>query len=227
MPELNRELTLMEQYRESHHAIAMMFAADMTPSMIRQKTGRSLYRLSTLYNDPSFQELISIYRKRMVEKFNAALDSYTDLGMSNMLRAESLIGDKLNSEDAEDIPLLTLSKISEGRADRFGYSKHSIHHHEHSFAEALDRAITRSNEARPVESSGTAGSIPATGATAERLVSRNSLLIEGRVVEVSATPDTVLPSVLQESKPQRLNAHKASTPSFARVLGPVKRRRVA
>lgn len=200
MPELNRELTLMEQYRESHHAIAMMFAADMTPSMIRQKTGRSLRRLNLLYNDPSFQELISVYRKRMVEKWDAAMDAYTDLGVSNMLRSESLIGDRLNDDNADEIPLLTLSKISEGRADRFGYSKHSIHHHDHSFADLLDRAISRSNGVKQ---------------------------IEGQAVEVVSTPESNLPKVLQESKPLRLNAHKASAPSFARVLGPVKRRRVA
>src|SRR5208282_4607503 len=79
---------------------------------------------------------------------------YLDLGMSNMIASERMIAERLDAaeeKDAVPISLPVLDKISQGRADRFGYSKHTVHHHEHDFATALDRAIARSGKAEVIK----------------------------------------------------------------------------
>ena len=145
---LDLNLPLVERYRQSHHAIASMIAAGMTDAMIRRKTGISLRRLTLLQASPSFQELIALKAKRVEELFDQNLDAYLDLGMSNMIRAESQIADHLDASEDNDelLPVSVLDRISQGRADRFGYSKHAVLHHDHSFAEQLERAVLRSGK---------------------------------------------------------------------------------
>ena len=140
--EENETLGVIERFRESHHAVARMLAVGMTASMIRQRTGRSQRSLTLLMQDPSFNELITHYRERVEEKWEENVDRYLDLGLSNMIRAESLIADKLEGDD--EVPVMLLDRISQGRADRFGYGKNSTLKVEHDFAASLDRAIARS-----------------------------------------------------------------------------------
>lgn len=135
---------LIERFREHHHAIASMVAAGLTPAMIRRQTGISLHRLTLYMADPTFNELIAQKAKVVAEKFDENIDQYLDLGMGNMIRSEALIAERLNED--EPIPLLTLDRISQGRADRFGYSKHSTMRVEHDFATMLDKAIARSGK---------------------------------------------------------------------------------
>ena len=146
---MSKELSITELFRESHHAVARMFAVGMSASAIRQRTGRTARSLSLLLADPSFQELIEFYTQRVEEKWEENVDRYLDLGISNMIRAESLIADKLEADD--EVPITVLDKISQGRADRFGYSKNSTLRVEHDFASALDKAISRSDKARVIE----------------------------------------------------------------------------
>ena len=135
---------LIERFREHHHAIASMVAAGLTPAMIRRQTGISLHRLTLYMADPTFNELIAQKAKVVAERFDQNVDAYLDLGMGNMIRSEALIAERLNED--EPIPLLTLDRISQGRADRFGYSKHSTMRVEHDFATMLDKAIARSGK---------------------------------------------------------------------------------
>jgi hypothetical protein len=197
---LDLDLPLIERYRESHHSIARMIAMGQTDSMIRRNTGLSLRRLALLKASPSFIELIEFYGKQIHEKVDAAVDAYIDLGVSNMLRSETMIADHLDAAqdqieagEPNPIPITILDRLSQGRADRFGYSKHSIVHHDHDFAAALDRAIERT---RPKE-------------------------IEGTVIEaevVARSPNHVLPP------PPRERVEPPHTPpparSFATVLAP-------
>lgn len=140
---------IIARYRETHHRIAQMFALGMTPSMIRQQTGVSQRRLTLYWSDPAFQELIRKYSGEQEEKLRIANDALTDLAVGNMLLAEQMIVDRLHEsleEDGEQIPIATLNRLFESRADRFGYGKHSTIKHEHDFAAALDRAIERSGK---------------------------------------------------------------------------------
>ncbi len=195
------ELTVVQQFRESHHAVARMFASGMTPSMIRQRSGYSLRRLSLLWNDPTFQELIKIYAKRVGEAWDRNMDTYLDLGVSNMIRAEALVAEALDNDD-DPPPLLALDRISQGRADRFGYGKHNTVEHKFDFATLLDKAIARSGKAVEVKQ------------------------IEGRA---SIPPEKALPDLqgaqpIQAPKP---TTQRAVPRSIAAVLNPIKRRRVA
>ncbi len=142
-----RKLSLIEQFRAQHHAIARMFAAGMTKSMIHQRTGISFRRLTLYEADPSFQELIM--QKAQESETFADVDAWHDSAMSNMILAEAQIAEHLEraEEHGELLPVGILDRISQGRADRFGYSKHSNVTVRHDFAAELDRAIERSGKA--------------------------------------------------------------------------------
>lgn len=142
------KIDIVARYRQSHHAVAQMFAMGCTPSFIRQHTGRSQRSLALLWNDPTFQELIASYAAKTEEKLAIAADTYADLAVSNMLRSETMIADQIENAEAEnrEISLLTLDRIAQGRADRFGYGKHQTVQHNHDFAALLDRAIDRSGK---------------------------------------------------------------------------------
>jgi hypothetical protein len=48
--------------RESHHAVARLFAQGLRNAEISLQTGYSLSRLSVLQDDPTFMELVAFYR---------------------------------------------------------------------------------------------------------------------------------------------------------------------
>lgn len=118
--------------------------------MVCRQTGYSRHRLNILLADPTFQELIASYNAEFDEKVREDLDVYDELQRRNMIRSEMLISERLENED-EPPPLHILDRISQNRADRTGYGKNSTIKHEHSFAEALDKAIERSGKARVIE----------------------------------------------------------------------------
>lgn len=148
------------RFRESHHAVARWFALGLTISEVARKTGYSRRRLHILLGDPSFQELIVSYHKDIDNNAQKDIDSFDELQTQARNLAESLLVERLltSLEDGADpLPLSMLNKISQDRADRTGYSKHTRQTIEIGFADALDRAIERSNsvrlinvEARPV-----------------------------------------------------------------------------
>jgi hypothetical protein len=198
----------LDQYRERHHAVARLVAIGATHDHIRRQTGISFKRISILLADPSFKELVTLYRDDVEKIWNRNVDQYLDLGMSNMIQTEAMIADQLEEADeaGEKLPLLTLNRLSQDRADRFGYPKTSQVEHKHDFATQLDRAIERSGKAREVK------------------------VIESTAVEVSEGRREISPSsqslasgsgdvTLPMSRPP-------ARPSFAAILT-TKRRRVA
>lgn len=159
------EVDIVQRYRESHHRIAQMIAMGCTASFIRQQTGRSQRSITLLLGDPTFQELIAIYSRRTEEKLEVAADTYADLAISNMLRTEQMITDQLDKAEEENTPvaLLTLDRIAQGRADRFGYGKHSTKTVTHDFASMLDKAIARSDSAKVIEATAHPQQLPQSG----------------------------------------------------------------
>lgn len=197
----------LDQYRERHHAVARLVAIGATHDHIRRQTGISFRRISILLADPSFKELVAGYRERVDEAWNRNVDTFLDLGMGNMILTESMIADQLEESDekGESVPLLTLNRLAQDRADRFGYPKTSQVEHKHDFAALLDRAIERSGKAREVK------------------------VIEAIAVEVSGDPirrpGPSLPSGSEVAvAPQRPSP--PARPSIAAILT-TKRRRVA
>lgn len=211
MGQLTKAGIALDQYRERHHAVARLVAIGATQDHIRRQTGISYRRMTILMADPSFKELVAGYRTRVDEAWNRNVDTFLDLGMGNMILTESMITDQLEEADekGESIPLLTLNRLSQDRADRFGYPKTSQVEHKHDFAALLDRAIERSGKAREVK------------------------VIESVAVEVSEAKGAPHGRSLSlpASGPETVNAAKAPSPpparpSFAAILT-TKRRRVA
>ena len=135
------------RFKESHHQIARMFAAGMTPMMITRHTGYSSRRLNLYWRDPTFQELIAEYAKLEIEELQIGGDAYARLAMNNMIAAERQLADKIEDADelGETLPTRELLAISADRADRFGYSKRNTQVNINlDIASQIDRAIDRS-----------------------------------------------------------------------------------
>jgi len=229
MPEIIElgHLSIIDQFSLSHHSVARMYAVGMADHAIRERTGYSTRRLGLLLGSPSFQELIAHYRQKVDDKWNATVDAYLDLGVSNMIRAEAQIAEHLDKceDTGELLPVNALDKISQGRADRFGYSKHSVHHHEHDFATALDRAIARSGKGEAMKTiegkaevtqPPSSPPLPAPQGTDDRALTQTQ-----ERVPLSGSLGT------QVSRSQNSPPVSRRSRSFASVLEPVKRRRVA
>lgn len=149
-----QQSALVQQFRESHHAVARMIASGMTDMMIRRRTGYTGRLLKQLKETPAFQQLISDYKDEVFEKINADTDSFAELSIANMTAAERQIADKLAEADEQGLllPFNDLHKIVSDRADRFGYSKRVTNTNINvDIAVALDRAIERSGAVRQIE----------------------------------------------------------------------------
>lgn len=143
-----QEQSIIDRFRDGHHTVAKMMAIGALPAHIMRMTGYTPRRQGILAADPTFQELIAVYKSRADRAFDEAQDVYLTLGMANMVRSEALISDRLDAvEDdpiANAVPIATLDRISQGRADRFGYGKHATLDVNHDFAARMDKAIARS-----------------------------------------------------------------------------------
>jgi hypothetical protein len=130
--------------------------------MVRRNTGISIRRLTLLCADPTFQELIAVKGRKAQERWDQSIDAYTEMAIGNLMAAEGQLTDKLAAaeETGELLPTRELIAIVSDRADRFGYSKHTVVKHEHDFAAALDRAIARSG--KQIEGTATELAAPAT-----------------------------------------------------------------
>lgn len=140
-------------FREMHHAVARMFAQGATISKVSRDTGYTRRRLHILLQDPAFQELIAEYAKSLGDKIEEVQDQFAELAVSNLLRAEAQLQEKLDiaDEEGELLPTKELIAIVKDRADRFGYSAKRIVQHDTSFASRLDRAIEASDKAKVIE----------------------------------------------------------------------------
>ena len=147
MPKMVKLSPQIARFKDSHHQIARMFAAGMTPTMISRHTGYSSRRLSLYWRDPTFQELIAEYAKLEIEELQVSGDTYAALAMNNMIAAERQLADKIEEADelGETLPTRELLAISADRADRFGYSKRNTQVNINlDLASQIDRAIDRS-----------------------------------------------------------------------------------
>jgi len=110
--------------RETHHRLARLVAVGVPVGEILSRTGYSSTRLLQLRASPAFQELVTLYTKKVDEAFVEAVDEFYSTATLNMLRGERMVEEYLDeAEDGERIPLPTLLKLIGDRADRFGYGK--------------------------------------------------------------------------------------------------------
>jgi hypothetical protein len=141
----------IQRFRDSHHRMARLFASGLRVSEVAALTGYSVSRVSLFHTSPAFQELIAEKRKIEEEVFRDQITAYNDLILSNGLKAERKLADKLDDDDeAEELSVRELISITRDAADRVGLSKRSINFNvNQDFASLLDRAIERSAELLP------------------------------------------------------------------------------
>ena len=143
---------VFQRYRVSHHAVAMMFAAGLEPMEIERRTGFTRRRLTILYADPTFQELITYYANREKEKFVPIIDEVHTLRAHNALAAQRQLRDRLELADEEETSRLPVRELIAISADA---NKTINHKHSGSvdlnIAERLDRAIERSGKTKVIE----------------------------------------------------------------------------
>ena len=144
-------VSVIKRFRDSHHRMARLFASGLRVSEVAALTGYSVSRVSIFHNNPAFQDLIA--EKRMIEDQIARdhITAYNELILSNGLKAERKLADKLDDDDeSEGMSVRELISISRDAADRVGLSKRSIQTNVNlDFADMLDRAIKRSDEVLP------------------------------------------------------------------------------
>lgn len=132
--------------RDSHHRLARALATGISHSAAGAQCGYSQSRISILLGDAAFRDLVEVYRKANDTEFL----EYQDLATANMIRAERLVEDSLESlgESPEPVPLgelRPLLDIISDRADRFGYPRRSTTVNVNlDFAGRLEQARRRS-----------------------------------------------------------------------------------
>lgn len=136
----------IKRFRDSHHRMARLFASGLRVNEVAQLTGYSVSRVSIFHSSPAFQELIAQKRGIEDEIARDEITAYNQLILSNGLKAERKLADKLDDDDeSEDLSVRELISIARDAADRVGLSKRTVQtNYDINFADMLDRAIKRS-----------------------------------------------------------------------------------
>lgn len=138
----------VSRFRDTHHRMARLFASGMSVAQVVEVGGYSYTRVSILHNDPAFMDLIAEYRGSP-EVIDEARDHLAEIATRNMLKAETMLSDRLDQADEEGVllPVRDLVSISGDRMDRFGYGKNVTQTNLNvDFASTLERAIARSGK---------------------------------------------------------------------------------
>jgi hypothetical protein len=128
--------------------MARLFASGLRVGEVAELTGYSVSRVSLFHSSPAFQDLIAEKRKVEDEIARDAITQYNSLILSNGMKAERKLADKLDDDDdSEEMSVRELISIARDAADRVGLSKRSVQTNVNmDFAQLLDRAIKRSDQ---------------------------------------------------------------------------------
>ena len=140
-------LARLQTLRDSHHRVARLMASGLTNVQIAASCGHSLPSISRYRADPAMQELVAHYRSLVTSDWLSAEEEFTALALSNMVKTERMIADKLDEADETgDLPSFRdLVSIGSDRMDRFGYGKKSSTTNVNvNYAAELEAAIARS-----------------------------------------------------------------------------------
>jgi hypothetical protein len=146
-----RPQTLLKSLSDGHHRVARAVAAGLSNLDVAAITGRTATRIAMLKQDPAFIELVAHYRGIVTSDYVTSVDSYMEVATSNMLKAETMLGDKLDEaqDSGETLPTRDLIAISRDAADRFGYGKMQKNLNVNvDFASQLEAARKRSSQSR-------------------------------------------------------------------------------
>lgn len=166
--------SVIERFRDPHHRLARLIAAGLSNGEIAGRTGMSHSRISQHRNSPAFEDLIAKYRGKVDAAFEREQDEYAKLATGNMLKAESMLAEKLEEHEENGTlpPVRELIAISRDAADRFGYGKRQTNLNVNAdFASMLEAARKRSAgaNAKVIEGSVSPSPPPAVTAVAQPL----------------------------------------------------------
>jgi hypothetical protein len=152
-----RTTPVVQKLRDPHHALARYIASGMKINLAAERSGYSYARALVLHADPTFQDLVQVYRGKVNEEWVKAQDDLQRLAVSNMVKAERMLAEKLDDMDeaGETPSIREIVAITADRMDRFGYGKKTTNLNLNvDFAAKLERAIQRSGktiDATPAE----------------------------------------------------------------------------
>jgi hypothetical protein len=183
--------------RDRHHQIARMVAAKVPYGQICKVMGITLRNLEMLVEQtPAFIELISYYRQRA--ETTMEIVEYIDTMNANMLVAEQILRDQLNSEDADQMSPSVLNKLAMDRADRLGYGKQSTNINVNvDFASAVEAARKRSGKLRRESPGVAAGDGGASSTDADTSSAPPVLELKAEPVVDQPSPHPVPPPLAQ------------------------------
>lgn len=105
----------IKKLRSGHHALARALASGMKPGEAGLLTGYSPSRVSILQADPSFKELLVLYRSNTQERYYEMHDRLAQLGKDS---ADEII--QRLEDTPEDFSITQLTDIMTKTADRSG-----------------------------------------------------------------------------------------------------------
>src|SRR5262245_20868165 len=139
-----RPAPVVQRFRDSHHRVARLLAFGMTVTQVAEATGYSINRICQLKQVPAFQDLTASYRKGVVDdEYRKVVKEYYDLVAENKLKAERMVGDRLDiaEEEGELPPMRDLISIS--RRDDHSTN---IQMNFGDFGQQLERAMSESTK---------------------------------------------------------------------------------
>jgi hypothetical protein len=151
-----RPPTQLKSLSDKHHRIARAVAAGLSNVDAAAICGITATRVGMLKADPAFIELCAHYRGLVTADYLRQTDSYLEVMLANKLKAEVLLGDKLDAaiDGDETLPTRDLMAISRDAADRTGHGKVQTNMNVNvDFAAKLEAARRRSQNARTVSPS--------------------------------------------------------------------------
>ena len=146
-----RPQTQLKSLTDGHHRVARAVAAGLSNVDAAAITGRTANRIAVLKQDPAFAELVAHYRGIVTADYVQSADSYLEVLLANKLKAEVMLGDKLDAaiDGDEVLPTRDLMAISRDAADRTGHGKVQTNMNVNvDFASKLEAARKRSSQAR-------------------------------------------------------------------------------
>ncbi len=151
-----RPPTHLKSLTDKHHRIARAVAAGLSNADVAAICGITANRVGILKVDPTFNELCAHYRGLVTADYIHSTDSYLEVLLANKLKAEVMLGDKLDAaiDGDEVLPTRDLMAISRDAADRTGHGKVQTNMNVNvDFAAKLEAARRRSAGARTVSPS--------------------------------------------------------------------------
>lgn len=133
---------------DSHHRMARLVASGLRTHEVAEASGYSITHVSIMKADPSFQELVAVYREQVDEEFKDAVANYYSTITATRMASARLINDTVLAAEPGDIPLRTLVAVHADTADRTGFGKRQTLDVNVDFAARLDKAIKRTEELR-------------------------------------------------------------------------------